>query len=165
MAQRNSDTGTVPHRARVEEQIDAPPETVYDLVSDLTRMGEWSPECYRCEWLDAADEAVPGARFRGWNRFLRVFRWTRVCEVLVADRGRRFEFRTVPKGVFRDSTRWTFEFHPEGGGTRAAQHYVLEKPSRPVLWFDRVSGHPAALEAGMRETLTRIREAAEAANG
>lgn len=162
MTQREANTGPVPHSARVEERVEAPAEAVYDLVSDITRMGEWSPECYRCEWVDDTNDAVPGGRFRGWNRFLKVLRWSRVCEVLVAERGRRFEFRTVPKGVFRDSTRWTFEFHPDDQGTRVVQRYMLEKPSRPVLLFDRISGHPAALEAGMRETLARVKAAAEA---
>lgn len=124
-------------------------------------MGEWSPECYQCEWLVTETRAAPGARFRGWNRFLRVFRWSRVCEVLTADQGRLFSFRTVPKGVFRDSTRWTFELTPEKGRTRLTQSYVLEKPSRPVLWFDRISGHPEALEDGMKVTLARIKETAE----
>lgn len=53
-------------QARIE--IDASPQRVYELVSDITRMGEWSPECYRCEWLDGATTATVGARFRGHNR-------------------------------------------------------------------------------------------------
>lgn len=165
MAEREASSGGIPHTARVEQKIEAPPETVYDLVSDVSRMGEWSPECYRCKWLDDVDEAVQGARFRGWNRFLGVVRWSRVCEVLIADRGRRFEFRTVSRGAFRDSTRWSFEFQPDNQGTQIVQRYVLEKPSRPVLLFDRMSGHSAALEAGMRETLDRIKTAAEAGDG
>jgi hypothetical protein len=53
--------------ARIE--IDAAPLTVYELVSEITRMGEWSPECYRCEWLDGATTdaivtaADPGQEF------------------------------------------------------------------------------------------------------
>lgn len=152
---------SAPLSARVDIVIEASPEIVYDLVTDITRMGEWSPECYRCAWLSEERRAVPGARFRGWNQFLRVFRWSRVCEVLTADPGRLLSFRTVPKGIFRDSTRWTFELTPEGDGTRLTQSYALEKPSRPVLWFDRISGHPEALEDGMNETLARIKETAE----
>ena len=58
--------------ARIE--INASPLTVYHLVSDITRMGEWSAECYQCEWLDGATTAVPGARFRGHNRLGKI-RW------------------------------------------------------------------------------------------
>jgi hypothetical protein len=36
-------------------RIDAAPERVYDLVSDITRMGEWSPENLCGHWLDRAD--------------------------------------------------------------------------------------------------------------
>jgi hypothetical protein len=46
-------------------RIEAAPLTVYELISDITRMGDWSPECYRCDWLDGATTAVEGARFRG----------------------------------------------------------------------------------------------------
>jgi Polyketide cyclase / dehydrase and lipid transport len=45
-------------QARVE--IDAAPLTVYQLISDITRMGDWSPECYRCEWLNGATTAAIG---------------------------------------------------------------------------------------------------------
>jgi uncharacterized protein YndB with AHSA1/START domain len=50
---------------QVSVEIAAPPDAVYDLIADVTRMGEWSPECVRCRWLDGAQEARPGARFRG----------------------------------------------------------------------------------------------------
>jgi uncharacterized protein YndB with AHSA1/START domain len=58
--------------ARIE--IAATPEQVYRLITDITRMGEWSPECYRCKWLSGSGAAVPGARFRGYNK-LGPFRW------------------------------------------------------------------------------------------
>jgi hypothetical protein len=45
-----------------------------DAITDVTRMGEWSPECYRCVWLDGATAAYVGARFRGYNKLGR-FRW------------------------------------------------------------------------------------------
>src|SRR5436309_1712135 len=53
---------SVPTATRGEASIDiaAPPERVYDVVTDVTRMGERSPECYRCEWLDGATQAVVG---------------------------------------------------------------------------------------------------------
>ncbi len=44
---------TEPHRAEID--IDAP-ERVYALLADVTRMGEWSPECVRCQWMKVAAE-------------------------------------------------------------------------------------------------------------
>jgi hypothetical protein len=65
-----------PQRGRESIEIAAPPELVYDLLADITRMGEWSPECYRCVWLDGAGAAGVGTRFRGYNR-LGPYRWER----------------------------------------------------------------------------------------
>ncbi|MGH9050843.1 MAG: SRPBCC family protein [Acidimicrobiia bacterium] len=50
--------------AHVSLHVDAPPEKLYELVSDVTRMGEWSPECRRCEWIDGATGPAVGARCR-----------------------------------------------------------------------------------------------------
>ncbi len=48
----------------VSIDIAAPPEKVYALVSDITRMGEWSPECRSCRWADEATGPTVGARFK-----------------------------------------------------------------------------------------------------
>jgi ribosome-associated toxin RatA of RatAB toxin-antitoxin module len=38
-----------------------PPEALYDMVADVTRMGEWSPVCMACWWDDSAGpRAVTG---------------------------------------------------------------------------------------------------------
>lgn len=60
----------MPTARRGQSSIDiaAPPDLAYDLITDVTRMGEWSPECYRCDWVDGVVAAIPGARFRGYNR-------------------------------------------------------------------------------------------------
>ena len=52
----------------VSRDIAASPEAVWELVSDITRIGDWSPECYRCEW-DAGQVPGLGATFTGYNRF------------------------------------------------------------------------------------------------
>ena len=55
----------VPHSCRVEAEVAAPVEAVWQVVSDVTRTGEWSHECLGVEWLDGATRAAVGARFRG----------------------------------------------------------------------------------------------------
>lgn len=47
----------------VTVHIDAHPDVVYDLIADVTRMPEFSPEVIRCEWLDGATGPAVGARF------------------------------------------------------------------------------------------------------
>jgi len=52
----------------VARDIDAPAEVVWDMISDMTRMGEWSPENEGGTWLGSATGPAPGAKFRGLNR-------------------------------------------------------------------------------------------------
>ena len=61
----------MPERLRsdsVSIEVAAPPERVYELVSDITRMGEWSPETVKGVWIDGASTPVVGARFKGSNK-------------------------------------------------------------------------------------------------
>jgi hypothetical protein len=89
--------------------IHRPADEVYDLVSDVTRMGEWSPVCKAC-WWDEGDGPRAGAGFRGRNE-TPVRTWETHSVVEVADRGREFAF-VVGSGV----ARWgyTFEATPDG---------------------------------------------------
>ena len=52
----------------VSRRIAASPEAVWNAITDVTRMGEWSPECHTCEWKDDADGPAVGAWFVGHNR-------------------------------------------------------------------------------------------------
>ncbi|MEP6623116.1 MAG: SRPBCC family protein, partial [Acidimicrobiia bacterium] len=45
--------------------MDASPEAIWALVSDVTRIGEYSPETFEAEWLDGATGPAVGVRFRG----------------------------------------------------------------------------------------------------
>ena len=42
--------------------IQAPIAEVFATITDVTRMGEWSPECVDCRWSDGADRAAVGAQ-------------------------------------------------------------------------------------------------------
>ena len=97
-------------------EVGVPPDAVYDLIADVTRMGEWSPECYRCEWLDGATAAAAGVRFRGYNR-LGGMRWQRTAVVDRAERGREFGFTTVNDRAGRGETRWRYTMEPSASGT------------------------------------------------
>jgi uncharacterized protein YndB with AHSA1/START domain len=100
--------------------IAAPIDVVWDLVSDITRIGEWSVECRSCEWLAGATDPRPGARFRGRNRRNATL-WTRTCEVLAVDPPKPFVWRTLPTRLLPDSTEWTFELADSGDHTRLIQ--------------------------------------------
>jgi hypothetical protein len=77
--------------SRAENRVDASPEVIYDLVTDVTRIGEWSPECVGCEWIEGANGPVPGTGFRGRNRHA-LARWSTKPRVVTANRPEEFTF-------------------------------------------------------------------------
>lgn len=143
--------------------VDAAPEVLYDLVSDVTRMGEWSPETVRCEWLDGAAGPAPGARFKGTNK-RGVFRWSTKPEIVVAERGRQFSFVTHSAGP---STKWTYRFEPAAdGGTELVESFeTLDDASKVLSFIERhlmrIADRKVDLEAGMQRTLERIKAVVE----
>lgn len=90
------------HEASI--MISAPPETIYDLISDVTRMGEWSPENVGGHWIDGGT-GQKGDWFSGKNRTSER-EWDRECEVAAAEPGRDFTF--VVDGVDKNCTWWSY---------------------------------------------------------
>ena len=138
--------------------VNAPVERLYDLVSDVTHMGQWSPETIRCQWIQGASGPVPGARFKGTNKRGPV-RWTTKPTVVVAERGREFAFET------RD-TRWSYRFQPVEGGTELIESFELTRDEPAVITFAsryllQIKDRKADLERAMHQTLERIKVAAE----
>ena len=141
--------------------IAAAPETVYALVSDLTRMGEFSPECFRVEWLEGAAAPAIGVQARGWNRFLGIT-WARNVVILAAQPGVEFTFQTIPERPFyQDSTIWRYRFAPQDGGTLLTESYAIVFLSSWMHLFEKITRRPEKAPQGLHTTLTRIKAAAE----
>jgi uncharacterized protein YndB with AHSA1/START domain len=143
--------------------IDAPPEAVWDLLSDVERMGEWSPECYRVAWLDgAAAPATPGARFKGWNRY-GPMRWTMTCEVKSAIPGREIAWSTVQGD--REVVRWSYRLEPADSGTNLVESFDVKwLPFGPRVFEDYLMrDRDRRRSQAMAATLKRIKAAAETA--
>jgi len=148
----------------VSIHVSAPPERVYELVSDVTRMGEWSPECYRCEWVGERTSPVVGARFKAHNKrgFLR---WSNTPTVVVADAGREFAFsRTMPgSGEYR----WRYKMTPgPDGSTELNETYEAVRPERRLNsamanLFTPQRDEATHLRRGMETTLAAIKRTAE----
>jgi uncharacterized protein YndB with AHSA1/START domain len=139
--------------------INAPPALVYELVSDITRMGEWSPECYRAAWLTHPPGPVVGARFVGHNK-LGLHRWRTTCVVTAADPGRQFAFTVVGKHD-RKQTLWRYQLTATEAGTLVAESYEF-------LWCplrNRIGELPFPrdrhLHRGLQQTLRRLKSTAE----
>lgn len=142
-------------------RIDASADTIYGLVSDVTRMGEWSPENVGGQWLGGATEPSVGARFRGSNR--RGWRrWSTTCTVVAADPGSVFAFEVTVAGI--PASRWTYEIVPEGDAAAVTETWTDRRPR----WFARLAGATMGIddirahnEANIRATLSSLGTAAE----
>jgi len=153
-------------RGEARIHLSAPPEKVYELVSDVTRMGEWSPETRKCRWLDGATGPAVGARFKGTNQN-KFVRWSTTPRVVVADEGREFGF-TVPAIIGnKDLTKWTYRFDPASdGGTEVTESFEIVNDLPGYINFgDRyilgIKDRKADLEQAMGKTLERIKRVAE----
>jgi polyketide cyclase/dehydrase/lipid transport protein len=142
--------------------INRSPEAVYDLVSDITRMGGWSPVCKECWWDEGASAQV-GAWFNGRN-VLPERTWETRSEVVAADRGKEFAF--IVGGTL---TRWGYTFEAAEGGTRVTESWNA-LPGLLAMFEERFGdGAEEQLEAryqlactGIPETLAAIKQTAEA---
>ncbi len=153
-------------RGSASAMVSAPPEQVWRLVQDVTRIGEWSPETEAAEWVSGRPGEV-GARFRGRNRRGRSS-WSTTCEVVETVPGRTFAFVVGKTG--KPSARWRYDLEPVQGGTRVTESFELPKPlgfvSRlTTRLFLGVRDREADLVAGMQQTLQRLGAAAESAAG
>jgi Polyketide cyclase / dehydrase and lipid transport len=149
--------------AQASTDVQASPAALYDLVSDVRRMGDWSPECRHCEWIGGATEPAVGARFKGTNQ-RGVARWSTKPRVVVADPGREFAFVTGHLG--RDMTRWSYRFEPASDHAKVTESFEM---LRDMPWYFRladrllmgVKDRKADLETNMQETLRRLKAATE----
>jgi uncharacterized protein YndB with AHSA1/START domain len=142
--------------------IDTTPEQLYAMVSDLPRMGEWSPECTRVTWSSGTTDAVPGARFIGHNRAGAV-RWFTQGEVVHADPGRRFSFR-IHFGPIPISL-WTYTFLATETGCEVTESWTDHRPKPLRRPFSLVFGNRTArTRTGIAHTLTALKTTAEAAH-
>lgn len=144
--------------------VHAPAEALYDLVSDITRTGEWSPVCTSCWWDDEATAGQPGAWFTGHNE-LPKRTWETRSQVVAAERGQ--EFAWVVGGSF---VRWGFTLEPTDQGTELGESWDFLPEG--IAMFQEKFGDEAdaqiadrtrqALE-GIPATLAAIKRIAESA--
>lgn len=146
----------------VSTRIDAPAMRVWELVSDVTRIGEWSPETRSAEWLDGAAGPAVGVRFKGRNK--RRGSWSTTCRVTAADPGREFAF-----SVGRDETRWRYTIVDTDSGCELTESFeIVKTPGVVGRWLTKLgtgvrwSERELDLVKGMHQTLAGIKAAAEA---
>ena len=146
---------------QVTLDIAASPEEVWDLVTDVTRIGEFSPETFEARWTRGSTGPEVGATFKGHvkrNQKGPTY-WT-PCTVVACEPGREFAFVVgTPKQAVNT---WRYEIEPAGGGVDVTESFELAN----TLWL---RAYWALLgwargktnRNGMRTTLERIKAVVE----
>ncbi len=139
--------------------VRASADQVYAVISDVTRIPEWSPETARAEW-SAPD------RFDAWNR-RRLGRWRTTARVVEAEPGQRFSFIVQVMG--RDWTQWTYLIEPgaTADATRLTEKFRMCVPMPfVVLAFERLAlfvwDRRTDLQHNLQISVDRIRSIVEA---
>ncbi|MGH3386066.1 MAG: SRPBCC family protein [Nocardioidaceae bacterium] len=138
--------------------VDAPAGTVWSVVSDVARMGEWSPEC-RKVLLVGAKTADLGVRMVGINK--RGFAvWPTWSRIVRYEPGRAIAWRTR-----ESAATWTYELEPNGASTRLVARREVDDFSVPTKLLAPLlggaAGHDKELAEGLQATLERIKAEAE----
>lgn len=155
---RKGDTGAA------AVKVACSPQHAWDLISDITRIPEWSPECFRTNWRGTDHTPRPGATFRGWNRRGAAL-WTSVCRIDAVDQGRSLAFTMITGGEY---TRWTWTVEP--GETASfcsiTQSWEMLRDLPPhAVAFEKllmnVHDRAASLQGNIEEGLERVKAVLE----
>jgi hypothetical protein len=154
--------------------VSCPPAAAWALVSDIARIGEFSPECVGTRWLDGATGLAVGSRFEGTNRVEygedEVI-WIRPCTVTGVDTGVRFSYTVGDRYDGTPAGEWEFLVADRPGGcavTQTFRHLAdglsglrAEADEHPDAAADVIARRSVELRAGMRQTLDRMRAVLE----
>ncbi len=155
-------TATTPSATvSVSRVIAATPERLYALISDLPRMGEWSPENQGGRWMNGASGPATNARFKGKNRN-GWRRWTTIAKVVTAAPPTEFVFIVTSRGF--PVAKWGYVLETVTGGTKVTETWY---DNRSTL-FAKVSATAVGVRdraefnrIGMEQTLERLAAAVE----
>ena len=143
---------------RAEATVSAPPDQVWALLTDFDRMPDWSPELVKMLPLKRGGLRV-GQWYLGINR-RKAAVWPTRSVVAIVETGRCVAWDTTSSGA-----RWIWELEADADGQTRVVH------TRPVTRMSKIfaplalggsAEHADELEAGMAQTVARLKAAAEA---
>jgi hypothetical protein len=149
--------------AGVTVEMTATPEQVWAVVSDVTRIGELSPETFEAEWLGGATGPALGARFRGHvNRNGSGVKYWTTCHVTSFEQGRSFGFDVQGPGGMVLNT-WTYEIVPSSTGSSVTESFRLADGLGTRLYWMLTGRRRAQTNIrGMTQTLEHVKALVEA---
>jgi uncharacterized protein YndB with AHSA1/START domain len=149
-------------KASVTVSMAAPPQQVWELVSDVRNTGRFSPETFEAEWLGGATGPELGAKFRGHVRRNEIgpVYWT-TCRVTACDPGREFGFEVLIGD--RPVNNWHYRFESTATGTDVTESFFMNEGVFTTL-FGMFGGQLRRRRnvRDMRKTLEGIKAVVEA---
>jgi hypothetical protein len=146
----------------VTVHMNATPDAVWDLVSDVTKIGRYSPETFEAEWTNGATGPAVGATFRGHvkrNQKGPTY-WTE-CVVVTCEPGREFAFDVITGG--KALNRWGYVIEPAGDGADVTESFQLAPTWWLRLYWSLLGwARGKTNRNGMQTTLERIKAEVEA---
>jgi len=140
--------------------IECAPDVVYSAVTDIERMGEWSPECTGGQWIAPATGPAVGAEFEGTNEAtlgpFTVKKWTTVSQVTASVPNLLFEF------VSADLTTWRYELIEIEGSTRVTESFTYDALTGVQKFvYETILRRQSSMVKGMEQTLERLKASLE----
>jgi putative intracellular protease/amidase len=153
-----TDQGSPALHVSVSRVIPADPLTVCDHLSDITTIGQRSPETHAAKWI------THGKKFKGYNHIGPLYRWSTVCKVTADVPGRTFAFDVA----WPSKTSWRYDLTALNDATEVTLTMTKMQPqAAPVLAIQRLVGvHDRAqhLRTGMDQTLERLAQQVQRAD-
>jgi hypothetical protein len=142
----------------VSRLIPADPMATYDAISDITTIGQRSPETHAAKWI------THGKKFKGYNHIGPLYRWSTVCKVTEDAPGRTFAFDVA----WPSKTSWRYDLAAADDGTEVTLTMTKMQPqAAPVLAIQRMVGvhdRAAHLRTGMEQTLKGLAQQVQQSN-
>jgi Polyketide cyclase / dehydrase and lipid transport len=90
----------------------------WDLITSISRIGEFSPECIDAQWIEGADGPKVGARFEGTNSRQQgadEIVWIRPCTVTVSVPGQAFAYVVGDRFDATPAVEWEYRLEATNG--------------------------------------------------
>lgn len=139
--------------------VNRSPQDVWAAIADITRMGEWSPECTGGRWKGDATGPAVGAEFEGDNvakvAGRTVKAWTTTSKVTACVAGEVFEFSA------EGYTTWRYTFAAAGNGTTVTESFSYDPKGFQGFVYEKILMRKRMMTKGTQRTLQRVKTALE----